>query len=95
MRYNYGKIIKSENLINKKAKGIDNIDLGEIQKITSEYIITEKKDTDTNKNKDKIFIPRNLLERWNEDNVWFQVTEEEKESLKEIKISNFYPFCTI
>ena len=83
MRDNQGKIIKSENLINKKAKGIDNIDLGEIQKITSEYIITEKKDTDTNKNKDKIFIPRNLLERWDEDNVWFQVTEEEKESLKE------------
>ena len=76
MIYNYGKIIKSENLINKKAKGIDNIDLGEIQKITSEYIFTEKKDTDTNKNKDKIFIPRNLLERWNEDNVWFQVIEE-------------------
>ncbi len=83
MRDNYGKIIKSENLINKKAKGIDNIDLGKIQKITSEYIITEKKDTDTNKNKDKIFIPRNLLARWDEDNVWFQVTEEEKESLKE------------
>jgi hypothetical protein len=83
MRDNYGKIIKSENLIKKKAKGIDNIDLGEIQQITSEYIITEKKDTDTNKNKDKIFIPRNLLERWDEDNVWFQVTEEEKESLKE------------
>ena len=36
MRDNYGKIIKSENIINKKAKGIDNIDLGEIQKITSE-----------------------------------------------------------
>ncbi|MGI9011916.1 MAG: hypothetical protein ACR2F1_12110 [Nitrososphaeraceae archaeon] len=83
MRDNYGKIIKSENLINKKAKGIDNIDLGKIQKITSEYIITEKKDTDINKDKDKIFIPRNLLERWDEDNVWFQVTEEEKESLKE------------
>ena len=83
MRDNYGKIIKSENLINKKAKGVDNIDLGEIQKITSEYIITEKKDTDINKDKDKIFIPRNLLERWDEDNVWFQVTEEEKESLKE------------
>lgn len=83
MRDNYGKIIKSENLIKKKAKGIDNIDLGEIQQITSEYIITEKKDADINKNKDKIFIPRNLLERWDEDNVWFQVTEEEKESLKE------------
>jgi hypothetical protein len=83
VRDNYGKIIKSENIINKKAKGIGNIDLGEIQKITSEYIITEKKDSDISKNKDKMFIPRNLVERWDEDNVWFQVTEEEKESLKE------------
>lgn len=83
MRDNYGKIIKSENIINKKAKGIDNIDLGEIQKITSEYIITEIKDIDINKNKNKISIPRNLVERWDEDNVWFQVTEEDIESFKE------------
>ena len=83
MRDNYGKIIKSENFINKKAKSIDNIDLGEIQKITSEYIITEKKDLDINKNKNKISIPRNLVERWDEDNVWFQVTEEDIESFKE------------
>ena len=83
MRDNYGKIIKSENIINKKAKGIDNIDLGEIQKITSEYIITEKKGIDINKNKNKISIPRNLVERWDEDNVWFQVTEEDIESFKE------------
>ena len=83
MRDNYGKIIKSENIINKKAKGIDNIDLGVIQKITSEYIITEKKDIDINKNKNKISIPRNLVERWDEDNVWFQVTEEDIESFKE------------
>ena len=83
MRDNYGKIIKSENIINKKAKGIGNIDLGEIQKITSEYIITEKKDIDINKNKNKISIPRNLVERWDEDNVWFQVTEEDIESFRE------------
>ena len=83
MRDNYGKIIKSENIINKKAKGIGNIDLGEIQKTTSEYIITEKKDIDINKNKNKISIPRNLVDRWDEDNVWFQVTEEDIESFKE------------
>ncbi|HSL14151.1 MAG TPA: hypothetical protein VK882_07840 [Nitrososphaeraceae archaeon] len=83
MRDNYGKIIKSENLITKKAKGIDNIDLGEIQNITTEYIITIKTNSVLNKNKDKIFIPRNLVERWDEDNVWFQVTEEEIESFKE------------
>lgn len=83
MRDNYGKIIKSENIINKKAKGIGNIDLGEIQKITSEYIITEKKDIDIKKNKNKISIPRNLVDRWDEDNVWFQVTEEDIESFKE------------
>ena len=83
MRDNYGKIIKSENIINKKAKGMGNIDLGEIQKITSEYIITEKKDIDINKNKNKISIPRNLVDRWDEDNVWFQITEKDIESFKE------------
>jgi hypothetical protein len=83
VRDNYGKIIKSENIINKKAKGMGNIDLGEIQKITSEYIITEKKDIDINKNKNKISIPRNLVDRWDEDNVWFQITEKDIESFKE------------
>ena len=83
MRDNYGKIIKSENLISKKAKGIDNIDLGEIQNITTDHIITMKTDPNLNKNKDKLFIPRNLVERWDEDNVWFQVKEEEIESFKE------------
>ncbi|MGH9981662.1 MAG: hypothetical protein ACRD6U_08935 [Nitrososphaeraceae archaeon] len=83
MRDNYGKIIKSENLITKKAKGIDNIDLGEIQNITTEHIITIKTDTIRTKNKDKFLIPRNLVERWDEDNVWFQVTEQEIESFKE------------
>jgi hypothetical protein len=83
MRDNYGKIIKSENLITKKAKGIDNIDLGEIQNITTEHIVTVKIDTVRTKNKDKFLIPRNLVERWDEDNVWFQVTEEEIESFKE------------
>jgi hypothetical protein len=83
MRDNYGKIINSENLISKKAKGIDNIDLGEIQNITTDHIITMKTDPNLNKNKDKLFIPRNLVERWDEDNVWFQVKEEEIESFKE------------
>jgi hypothetical protein len=83
MRDNYGKIIKSENLIAKKAKGIDNIDLGEIQHITTEHIITIKTDPVLNKHKDKLFIPRNLVERWDEDNVWFQIKEEEIESFKE------------
>ena len=83
MRDNYGKIIKSENLITKKAKGIDNIDLGEIQNITPEHIITIKTDTVPTKNNDKFLIPRNLVERWDEDNVWFQITEEEIESFKE------------
>jgi len=83
MRDNYGKIINSENLISKKAKGIDNIDLGEIQNITTDHIITMKTDPNLNKRKDKLFIPRNLVERWDEDNVWFQVKEEEIESFKE------------
>ena len=95
MIYNYGKIIKSENLINKKAKVLIIQTLGKFRRLLLNIYSQKKKIQILTKTKTKIFIPRNLLERWNEDNVWFQETEEEKEPLKEIKISNFYPFCTI
>ncbi len=79
MRDNYGGVIKPENLIKKQAKGIDNTDLGEIKEITPNYIITEKPNSD----KDKFIIPQNLVERFHEDHVLFQITEKETETYKE------------
>jgi len=82
MRDNYGGVLKSESIIKKEARGIDNTDFGKIKEITSDCtsdcIITQK-DTINN---DKFIIPKNLLERFHEDNILFQVTEEETETYK-------------
>ena len=79
MRDNYGGVVKPENLIKKEAKGIDNTDLGEVKEITSNSIITEK----SNENKDKFIIPKNLIEKFHEDDILFQITEKETETFKE------------
>ncbi len=71
-------VLKPESIIKKEARGIDNTDLGKIKEITSDCIITQK-DTVNN---DKFIIPKDLLERFHEDNILFQVMEEETETYK-------------
>ena len=83
MRDNYGGVLKSENLIKKEAKGIDNTDLGEIKDITSNSIITEMNNT----YKDKFVIPKILVERFHEDSVLFQITQRETERYKQKRIN--------
>jgi hypothetical protein len=78
MRDNYGGVLKSESIIKKESRGIDNTDLGKIKEITSDCIITQKNTI----NNDKFIIPKKLLERFHEDNILFQVTEEETETYK-------------
>jgi len=79
MRDNYGGFLKQENLIKKEAKGIDNTDLGEVKEITFNSIITEK----PNGEKDKFIIPKNLVERFRDENVLFQITEKDSETYRE------------
>ena len=70
--YNPGDIIK------KKARGLDDADFGEIQEISGEYIITQKGKVD----KDKFYIPKNLLEGFDGHTVYLRVTEEEAKQYK-------------
>ena len=70
--YNPGDIIK------KEARGLCDADLGEIQEISGEYIITQKGKVD----KDKFYIPKNLLERFDGHTVYLRVTEEEAKQYK-------------
>jgi hypothetical protein len=66
IEYNPGDIIK------KEARGLGEADLGEVQEISGEYIITQK----GNVNKDKFYIPKDLLERFDGNTVYLRVTEE-------------------
>ena len=59
-------------IIKKEARGIDNADFGEIQKVNSESVLTQK-----GIDKEFFSFPKNLVQGYDGDRVWFKVTEEE------------------
>jgi uncharacterized protein (TIGR02271 family) len=60
-------------IIKKEARGIDNTDFGEIQSVDPEYVKTQKGIID----KEFFSFPKNLVQGYDGDRVWFKVTEEE------------------
>jgi uncharacterized protein (TIGR02271 family) len=59
--------------IKKEARGIDDADFGEIQRVDPEYIITQKGIID----QEFFFFPINLVQDYDGNRVLFKVTEEE------------------
>jgi hypothetical protein len=75
-------IYNPEDVIKKEARGIeDQSDLGEVQEVGTEYILTKKGTIDG----DKFYIPKNLVKRFDGHTVWFKLTEEESHQYKEHK----------
>lgn len=75
-------IYNPEDVIKKEARGIeDETDLGEVQEVGTEFILTKKGTIDG----DKFYIPKNLVERFDGHTVWFKLTEEESHQYKEHK----------
>ena len=60
-------------IIKKEARGIDNADFGKIENVNSEYVLTQKGIID----KEFFSFPKNLVQGYDGDRVWFKVTEEE------------------
>jgi hypothetical protein len=68
-----------EDIIKKEARGLgDDSDFGEVQEILGEYIITQK----GNVAKDRFYIPKNLVERFDGDTVYFKITKDEAKEYK-------------
>ena len=68
-----------EEIIKKEARGLgDNTDFGEVQEILGEYIITKK----GNVAKDIFHIPKNLVERFDGDTLYFKITKDEAKQYK-------------
>lgn len=72
-------IINPEDVIKKEARGIDNADLGEVQEVGIDYIVTQKGILD----KDKYYIPKNLVDHFDGHNVFFRITEKEAKQYKQ------------
>ena len=67
-----------EEIIKKEAKGLGDADLGEVQEVTGEFIVTQKGTID----KDVFYFPKNLVDNFDGSTVFFTVTEEEAKQYK-------------
>jgi hypothetical protein len=68
-----------EEIIKKEARGLgDDTDFGEVQEILGEYIITQKGTVD----KERYYIPKNLIEKFDGDTLYFKITKDEAKQYK-------------
>ena len=66
------------DVIKKEARGLDDYDLGEVQEVNEEYVITKKGVVD----KDRFYLPRNKVSKFDGDKLWFEVTKDESKVYK-------------
>ena len=69
------------DVIKKEARGINDADLGEVQEIRLDNVITKAGVVD----KEVYSIPKNLVERYDGHTLWFRVTKEDAENVYKIK----------
>jgi hypothetical protein len=66
-------VYNPQSIIKKEAVTMDYFELGEIQEISIEFVITQKGII----NKELFYIPKHLVDRFDGIHVWFKITEEE------------------
>lgn len=67
-----------EKVIKKEARGIDDYDLGEVQEINEQHVITKKGAVDKN----EFYLPRNKVNRFDGNKLWFELTKDEAKEYK-------------
>jgi hypothetical protein len=67
--------INWNEIIKKEARGINDFDLGEVQEIQNDVVVTQKGILD----KDKFYLAKNMVDRFDGQNVWFKITKEDAE----------------
>ena len=73
-------IYNPEDIIKKEARGLgEDTDFEKVQEVGVEYIVTQKGILD----KDKYYIPKNLVDRFEDGIVYFSITNEEAKQYKE------------
>jgi hypothetical protein len=68
-----------DRVTKKEARGLEDYDLGEVEEVNDEFVITKKGTVDT----DKFFLPRSKVLRFDGDKVWFEVTKDEAKAYKQ------------
>ncbi len=62
-----------EEVIKKEARGVNDADLGEVQELGEDYVITEKGLVD----KKRYLLPKSRVSHFDGHNLVFNITEEE------------------
>ena len=70
--------INWEEVIDKKARGIDDYDLGEVVELQDNVVVTQKGILD----KDKFYITKRLADRFDGLYLWFNLTELEAQEFR-------------
>jgi hypothetical protein len=70
--------INWDEVLKKEARGINDYDLGEVQEVQADTVVTKKGLVD----KDKFFLPKNLAERFDGHNVWFRIAEADAQNYR-------------
>jgi hypothetical protein len=78
-----------------RTRGINDYDLGEVHEVEPEIVVTKKGVVD----KDKFYLPKSLVERFDGDKVWFSITKEDARITGRINfysdVSNYLSFFTL
>ena len=67
-----------DDILKKEARGKNDYDLGEVHELEPEIVVTKRGLVD----KDKFYLPKSLVERFDGDKVWFSITKEDAQNYK-------------
>jgi hypothetical protein len=70
--------INWDDVIKKEANGLSDADFGEVQEVTPEYVITKKGVA----MKDRFYLPRDKVVRFDGSKLHFNITKEEANQYK-------------
>ncbi|MEP6575985.1 MAG: hypothetical protein ABJB85_06110 [Nitrososphaerota archaeon] len=65
-------------MIKKEARGINDYDLGEVHTVEADTVVTKKGVLD----KDKFYLPKNLVEAYDGNKLIFRVTKEHAQTYR-------------
>ena len=67
-----------DDILKKEARGKNDYDLGEVHELEPEIVVTKRGLVD----KDKFYLPKSLVERFDGDKIWFSITKEDAQNYK-------------
>ena len=67
-----------DKVVKKEARGLDDYDLGEVEEVNNEFIVTKKGVVD----KDRFYLPRAKAVRFDGDKLYLEMTKDEAKAYK-------------